>query len=248
MTKLTTIIKVNIFLAQFVIASGALAGETLRIATAANFILPMEKIVALFSEQTGIEVQTSYGSSGKLFAQINQGAPYDLFLSADLERPQELYKKGLSRAPFEYATGQVVLWSTQTNLQAITWQQALAENKGRIAIANPQTAPYGKVVATVLGELGLLKVFAKRLVYGQSVAQVFQFVETKNTVFGFVALPYALSAKGRQGKSWPLPEVELVIQGGCQLTTGRPGQAVQLFIAFLTSDAVHLVKKEFGYL
>lgn len=228
--------------------SGVLAAGPLRIATAANFIRPMGKIAALFSEQTGIPVQNSYGSSGKLFAQINQGAPYDLFLSADMERPQLLVKKGLCQELFQYATGRVVLWSANTSKESKTWQEALTKDRDRIAMANPATAPYGKMAAEALEKAGLLDTVKSRLVYGQSVGQTFQFAQTGGTGSGLIALSQALSEQGRKGRHWPIPEAAPVLQGGCLLQSSTRSHEARLFMEFLASAEIQAVKKEFGYL
>lgn len=246
MARAARLIIISTCLALLLATSEAAAQQPLRLAVAANFIRPMEAIAALYQAQTGTKVEISYGSSGKLYAQIRQGAPYDLFLSADMERPEKLAAEGLCLAPFQYATGQVVLWSAKAGSKATTWQEAL-QGKERIALANPATAPYGRVAAQALSSAGLLPTAEKRLVYGQSVAQAFQFSASGGTPFGFIALSHALSPRGQAGRYWQVPEAGPVHQGGCQLTTSPQKDETRHFIEFLASDRITGLKRDFGY-
>lgn len=229
------------------LASPGFGSEPITIATAANFIQPMKRMLELFSLEHGIHAQATYGSSSKLFAQIRQGAPYDIFLSADADRPQHLYKLNSSSQPFRYATGQVVLWSSQTLKPTQDWQQLLRDSHGRIAIANPLTAPYGQAAIEALTATKLLSAIKTRLVYGQTVSQAFQYAATKSTEFAFVALSSALSEHGQAGSYIVVEESALIHQYGCLLKNSQQPKVAELFITFLKSPAANKIKKEFGY-
>lgn len=239
----------TVLLAVFITSTSYVrAGETITIATAANFIRPMEKLLDIFNRQSAVKAQATYGSSGKLFAQINQGAPYDLFLSADTDRPERLSAAGLAETPFHYATGQVVLWSRQAPAdKPADWKTWLNNSQGRIGIANPQTAPYGQAAITALEKCGLLTTIKPRLVYGQTVSQAFQYAETGNTEFAFVPLAAGLSESGHRGVYLPVSEAPPILQNGCLLKSSQQSPAAREFIDFLNGPAAAGIKKSFGY-
>ncbi len=178
----------------------AKTSPSLRVAVAANFINAMETIVPAFSAKHGVNIQPVFGSSGKLYAQVKSGAPYDLFLSAEHNRPQLLHEAGICEKPFSYASGEVVLWSWDTEITDNNWQEVLLTTKEKVAIANPETAPYGTKGIEAIQQAGLTDTVRSRFVYGQSVGQAFVFVQTGNTQLGFVALRILSStADGRTG-------------------------------------------------
>lgn len=220
---------------------------SLRVAVAANFISAMETLIPLFAEKYGVAVQSTFGSSGKLYAQIKNGAPYDLFFSADQKRPQLLNKAGICEEPFSYGLGSVVLWTWDTAVMAGSWKEILQSNKGKVAIANPATAPYGTVALQALQANGLADSIKPRLVYGQSAGQAFVFAQTRNTRFGLIPLSLALSEQGRIGKYWALPEADTVDQGGCIIKTSGNRKAVQDLLDFFDSDAASEVFTKLGY-
>lgn len=219
------------------------------IAVAANFAGAMEKIVAAYQAQTGIKLRTVYSATGTLYAQIKNGAPYDLFLAADALRPELLAEAGLCTAPFIYATGAAVLWSKNAALAGEKhWQDVVVRaDVQKIAISSPETAPYGAAVMAALKKTGLLPQVEKRLVYGQNVAQAFQFAYHGSTTLGFTALSLALSDKGRAGIFWSLPEAPPVVQKGCLITTGTEQEATQTFLEFFRRESTRRILDEFGY-
>ncbi len=223
------------------------ANDTLSIAAAANFIRPLEKLALVYSQQEAIQLNPSYGSSGKLYAQLLQGAPYDLFLSADQKRPALLSRQGICEEPFKYATGRVVLWSLQPLPTATTWQQALSIREGKIAIANPETAPYGQVPFQLLEDKKLLIQIQARLVFGQSVGQTFLFAHTEAATFGFIALSQALSPEGLKGQYWPLTESPSIPQWGCVVRGSTRLKASRHFQATLTGPEAQTLIHGFGY-
>jgi molybdenum ABC transporter molybdate-binding protein len=154
------------------------------IAVASNFYYPLTQIIEASEYWQRQNVRLVSGSSGVLYAQIVNGAPYDLFLSADAARPQSLFENGLSQAPISYAQGNLVLWPVDKNT---TVEQSLLRGKGRIAIANPKTAPFGSAALAYLQNLPQFSAFENQLVFGNNIAQTFQFVDTGNASVGFIA-------------------------------------------------------------
>lgn len=203
-------------------------GDKLTVAAAINFIRPMTALEDSFEPESGIQLSCSYGSSGKLYAQLLHGAPYDIFLSADYNRPEMLYKQGICNKPFAYAQGAVVLWSGDKGFTTATWKDALATHSGKVAIASPKAAPYGKTALEALEATGLYDALRSRLIYGQSIGQTFLFAETGGTKFAFIALSQAISPKGQQGQYWPIPESRPVEQFGCIVKHSNTGHAKQL--------------------
>lgn len=221
--------------------------EELTVAVAANFTGPMKQIAVLFTKKTGVEVLPSYASTGKLYALINNGAPFDVFLAADQKRPELLHQHGLASKPMIYAKGQAVLWTSRSDACAgHTWQEALESSQfKRIAIATPKLAPYGAAAMAALQpplKAGLLD----RLVYGQNVTQSFQYAE-KATDAGFTALSIALSDRGRKGCYWLIKEAPLVKQSACIIKSTGHRKAAKAFFAFLLSNRSRPVLTKFGY-
>ncbi len=228
-------------------AAASVKAEKLTIAVAANFTAPMKIIVPLFKQQTGIEVLSSFGGTGMLYALINNGAPFDLFLAADQRRPNLLYKEHQANKPRIYAKGQAVLWTARNDTSgAATWQEALGlPGMNRIAIANPKLAPYGAAVMAVLS-LSIKARLVDRLVYAQNVAQAFQYAQNA-TDAGFTALSFAMSKAGTNGRFWPITEAPLVKQSACIIQNTPHRQAAIRFFSFLFSKDSRAVLKKFGY-
>lgn len=219
------------------------------IAVAANFMGAMEKIVAAYERENGAKLQAVYSSTGKLYAQIRNGAPYDLFLAADARRPELLAAEGLCSESFTYATGEAVLWSRNLALASEkTWQNAvLKAGVKKIAISSPATAPYGAVAMAALEKEGLLPLVKSRLVYAHNVAQPFQFAHQGSVELGFTALSLALSDKGREGIFWRLPEAALVVQKGCIISKTTHGDEMAALLNFFKQQSVQSILNEFGY-
>ncbi len=223
--------------------------QALNVAVAANFVRPMDKIVDIFEQSTGIKLHPVYSSTGKLYAQIQNGAPFDLFLAADVRRPELLYQQGMAEKPVTYAKGQVVLWTARKDLcKASDWEQVVKrKDVKRIAIASPQTAPYGEMALMALKKTGLWHSVEPRLVYAQAVSQAFQYAEMGGVDMAFTALSYALSEKGKKGCFWPVPQAPLIIQEACVLKKTRKMQQAEQFLFFLTSEEVRPILMEYGY-
>ena len=166
--------------------AGALHAAEIQVAVAANFAEPVRAIAQVLHKTTGHTLKITLGSTGRLYAQIRNGAPFDVFLSADNERPEMLEKDGLAQpgTRFTYATGQLVLWSVKPG--RVDGQGAVlkAADLGKVAHANPKTAPYGAAALQVLDRLGLKDTLRPRLVQGESIGQTFNFVKTGKLNFG----------------------------------------------------------------
>ncbi len=225
------------------------AGEKISVAVAANFISAFKEIAAGFEAKTKIKVEGTFSSSGNLYSQIINGAPYDLFLSADEERPAKLNKDGLADTPLIYAKGQVILWSANKDFcKAKAWQNALKNDKiKKIAIANTQTAPYGTSAMKALEKVGMWTELQNKLVVAQTIAQSFQYASTESVDAGFCALSATASPEGGKGCFYVINEAPEVIQSACILKRTTNRAAVKKFVEFLSSPAAQEIKIKYGY-
>jgi molybdate transport system substrate-binding protein len=226
------------------------ADQKLTAGVAANFIVPFGEIATLFEKQTGIKVEPVFTSSGKLYAQIVSGAPYDVFLSADEERPAKLFKDGLADKPFVYAKGQVVLWSADLKFcsGAKDWTEiARSANVKKIAIANPETAPYGAASMEALKAAGLAETVKDKFVFPQDIGQAFQYASTGSVDAGFCALSSAMSEEGKKGCYLPVQQAPQVVQAACVLVRSTDRKNAERFAAFLLTPEAVQVKEKYGY-
>jgi molybdate transport system substrate-binding protein len=233
----------------FFFAGPALAKEKITVAVAANFVTAFQEIARKFEEKTGISVEATYASTGQLYAQIMSGAPYDLFLSADQEKPDLLHQAGRAEVPFVYATGRVVLWTIRKDrCNAGNWRDVLAKpGLKKIAVANPKTAPYGAAAMEALKKAGILENVQEKLVYAQNIAQAFQYAATGSVDAGFCALSSTLSEEGRKGCLFSVEEAPPIVQSACLLNRTTRQKAAGEFVRFLSSDEADAVKKKYGY-
>lgn len=229
-------------------ASGtAHAGEA-RIAVAANFAGAVREIGRLFEQSTGHKAVLSFGSTGQLYTQITQDAPFDVFLAADQARPGKAVDEGFGvpDSAFTYATGKIVLFSMDGSL--VAGAETLREGRfGRIAIANPVTAPYGAAAVEAMKALGVYEALSDRIVQGNNVAQTYQFVQTGNAELGFVALS---QVAGRdEGSRWLVPEslYATIAQDVVLLRKGAGNAAAKAFLDFLKGTEADSVKERYGY-
>ncbi len=225
------------------------AGEKISVAIAANFISAFKEIAAGFEAKTKIKVEGTFSSTGNLYSQITNGAPYDLFLSADEERPAKLNKEGAADTPFIYAKGQAVLWSANKDFcKAKTWQDALkSEQVKKIAIANTQAAPYGAAAKKALEKAGMWNFIQTKLVNAQDIAQSFQYASTSAVDAGFCAMSATVSPEGKKGCFFVINEAPEVIQSACLLKRTTNRAAVEKFVEFLNSPAAKEIKIKYGY-
>lgn len=222
-----------------------------RIAVAANFTDTTRQLITAFAEATGLEAVASYGSTGKLYAQIDNGAPFDVFLAADSHRPELLEKsgQGVAGTRFTYARGKLALWTPTpgTFEDPKAWLES--GEFARLAIANPKTAPYGFAAQEVLTKMDLWDSLQSRLVRGDSIAQTFQFVATTNAQSGFVALSQVRAWDSQGGSLWMIPQsyYSPINQQAILLTRSESNRAAHQWIEFLRSDTAKNIIEEFGY-
>jgi len=228
------------------------AAAEVRVAVAANFLATLKVLAPLYEQQSGDSLIISAGSSGKLYAQIVNGAPYDVLLSADRSYPQRLMDvgKAVGQSRFVYATGQLALWSRDKN--RLSENSLRSDKVKRIALANPKTAPYGFAAQQTLQRLGLLKKLQAKLVMGESVGQAFQFTATGNAQLGFIALSQVLNPKNRFNKTdyWLVPaDFYLPLQQqAVLLQRGEQSAAAKRFLTFMKSDDARHIIRQYGYL
>jgi molybdate transport system substrate-binding protein len=227
-------------------AAPAAAGEV-KAAVAANFTAAMKEIASAFEAATGHSLVVSYGSTGKIYAQIKHGAPFEVFLAADQERPRMLEEEGAGSGRFTYAVGRLVLWSADPGLVDGAGAVLRSGDFRRLAIANPVTAPYGVAAMQVIGNLGLADAIEPKLVRGDNIAQTYQFVATRNAALGFVALSQV--ALDPSGSRWPVP-AELhdpIRQDAVLLDKGKDNPAAVVLMEYLKGPEARAVIERFSY-
>jgi molybdate transport system substrate-binding protein len=232
--------------------SFAFAGEV-TVAVASNFLSPFKQLVPVFEKQSGHTVRTVSGSTGKLYAQILHGAPFDILLAADSERPRLLEQNGQAVAGtrFTYAQGKIVLWSADPRRITAEGKDILHHrNFKHLALANPKTAPYGKAAYTTLLRLTLWESLSSAVVRGENINQTFQFVATGNAEVGFVALSQVMDPRLKiQGSRWIVPEhlYDAINQDAVLLTCSQSQPAAKALLQFLKSDAAGKMIQSYGY-
>ena len=235
---------------------GLRAAETVAIAAAANLIYVMEPLKVAFNQaQPDVRLKVTTGASGNLFAQIQHGAPFDVFLSADTEYPHQLVgaKLGDGSTLRTFAVGRLVAWTMHPELEIGDLRTAIRSPRvQKIAIAQPKTAPYGRAAQAALEKLGVRSDVERKLVIGESITQTAQFVETGNADLGFVALSLVLSPKLALRGHWV--EVPRELYAGIPLdhavvltNRGARNAAAKRFLDFLQSDAAKKILRTFGY-
>ncbi len=228
-------------------ATRADAGQT-HVAVAANFIEPAREIAALFQKKTGHEAILISGASGAFFSQITHGAPFEVFLSADAERPRLAEEQGFAvpGSRFTYAIGKLVLWSRV--IDVANGEAALKAGRfRRLSIANPVAAPYGAAAVETMKALGVLDALQPKIVRGSSIAQAFQFIDTRNAELGFVALAQLYG--NTEGTRWLVPEKlhMPILQDAVLLKNGANDDAAKAFLEFLKGTEAHAIIERFGY-
>jgi molybdate transport system substrate-binding protein len=227
--------------------TAAQAGEA-RVAVAANFTDAAKEIGQRFHEETGHTAVFSFGSTGTLYTQISQDAPFDVFLAADQARPEKAEAEGLAvkGSRFTYATGKIVLYSADANL--VTGAETLKAGQfGKIAIANPAAAPYGTAAVEAMKTLGVYDALEGKIVQGNNIAQTYQFVATGNAELGFVALSQVAATD--KGSRWVVPDnlYSTIAQDAVLLKKGADNEAAKAFVAFLKGPQALEVKTKYGY-
>ena len=234
-------------LSAWLMAGQALAAQT-NVAVAANFTDAAKEIAAAFKAKTGHEAILSFGSSGQLYTQITQDAPFQIFLSADDERPRKAVDDGLGVADsrFTYAIGKLVLWSKNPDL--VKGEATLTNGSfSKLAITNPVAAPYGAAAVEAMKSLKLYETLQPKFVEGANITQAFQFVDTGNAEIGFVALSQLTGNVG--GSRWLVPQTlyKQIRQDAVLLKKGASNEAATSFMSFLKGPEARAVIEKYGY-
>ena len=222
------------------------------VAVASNFSAPMQKIAQAFEQETGHKALLSFASTGNLYAQIRNGAPYQVLLAADDTTPTKLEAEGLGVAGsrFTYAVGTLVLWSKQPGLVDDKGEILRSGKFDRIAMANPKLAPYGAAALETLTQMGVLQSVQPKLVQGENISQTYQFVATQNAQLGFVALSQVMvDGRVSQGSAWLVPAQlhSPIRQDAILLAKGRDMPAAVALMRFLRSERARALIRSFGY-
>ncbi len=241
-----------LFLVTSTTALTSAKADEVVVAVASNFIKPMQRIAGDFKEQTGHEVKLSFGSSGKLLAQITHGAPFDIFLSADTDKVDRLIKHGLavSDSSYIYAQGRLVLWSAAENFIDDSPNILQSDKFNYIALADAKLAPYGKAASEVMEALQLEKRLKDKLVTGENISQTYQFVQTGNAQLGFVALSQVNNKNANsKGSKWLIPSAlhAPINQSAVILKRAKDNPAAIELFAYLQKKTTQALIKSFGY-
>lgn len=232
--------------------SAAAQADEVSVAVAANFTAPMQKIAADFEKDTGHKALLSFGATGKFYAQIKAGAPFEVLLTADEETPLKLEKEGAAVAGshFTYAIGRLVLWSAKPGYVDDKGDVLKNGDFAHLSLASPKTAPYGAAGLDVMKKLGVLEAVQPKIVQGENIGQAYQFVASGNAELGFVALSQVWKdGKLTGGSAWIVPANlhEPIRQDAVLLEKGEGHAAAEALVKYLKGDKARAVIKSYGY-
>lgn len=232
--------------------AGALHAAEAQVAVAANFAEPIKAIAAVLEKTTGHTLKITVGSTGRLYAQIRNGAPFDVLLAADDKAPAQLEADGMAQpgSRFTYASGKLVLWSPDA--ARVDAQGTVLKTAGfrKLAVANPKTAPYGVAALEVIDKLGLSAALAPKLVQGESIGQTYNFAFTGNAEIAFVAMSQVLDGgRLKSGSMWVVPQTLYapIQQDAVLLKRAANNEAAQALLRLLKSPEVTALIRSFGY-
>lgn len=241
-------------LAAFAPGFRAQEQKVVRVAAAADLRFAMDKLSKDFESKTGTNVDVTTGSSGNFFAQIQSGAPFDLFFSADMDYPKRLEASGFAEPGtlIEYALGQIVIWTpvnSHVDVAQGKWNALLDARVQKIAIANPALAPYGRAAIAALQKAGIYEQVKAKLVYGENISQAAQFAQSGNAQAGIIAHSLALSPGMKEGKVWEIPADmhSPVEQGAVVLKNAKNKAAAFEFLNFVKSTAGRAILEKHGF-
>lgn len=240
----------SLFAGLLLLATSARADE-IPVAVAANFTAPFNKIAAEFGKETGHKVIASFGSTGKFYAQIRNGAPFEILLAADDETPAKLVKDNAAVAgsPFSYAIGKLVLWSAKPAVVDAKGDVLRRGGFDHIALADPRLAPYGAAAVEAMKKLGVYDSVAPKVVTGETIAQAYQFVSSGNSLLGFVALSQVLKDGQIAGSAWIVPAdlYTPIRQDAVLLNAGKDKPGPVALLKYLQGAKAQAVIKSYGY-
>lgn len=247
-------------IAFLILASGvptqlAAADREINVAAAADLSAALQEVATNFEKSTGVVVKLSFGASGALTQQIQNGAPFDVFFSADMDYPRQLIAAGLAEGPtlYRYAVGRLVLWvpsDSPLDVEHKGIDVLIDPSVKKISIANPQHAPYGRAAVAVLKHYGLYEKVTDRLVLGENISQAAQFVESGNAQVGFVALAHAIApAMQGKGKYWMVPaDAYPPLDQGVVLISHSPHQQdAAAFVEYVKTAEASAVLRRYGF-
>lgn len=229
--------------------------QEIRVAAAADLKFAMQDLAAQFQKNTGTAVDVTYGSSGNFFSQLQNGAPFDIFFSADVDYVVRLKTLGLTdpgSSFFTYAIGRIAIWmppESEADPAHQAWHAILNSKIHKIAIANPDHAPYGRAAVAALKKAGLYERIKPKLVYGENIAQAAQFVQSGNAQAGIIALSLALSPAMKRGKLWEIPEDQHppIEQAAVILRDAKNKESARAFCEFVTSEPGRATLVKYGF-
>ncbi|MGH9742484.1 MAG: molybdate ABC transporter substrate-binding protein [Candidatus Acidiferrum sp.] len=229
-------------------------GHNLRIAAAADLQFAMQDLAAQFEARTRSKVEVTYGSSGNFFSQLQNGAPFDLFFSADIAYPRKLEAAGFAEPGtlYEYAVGRIAVWmpaNSAVDLEPLGWKALLDPSVQKISIANPQHAPYGRAAVAAMQKAGIYDEVKAKLVYGENISQAVQFVQSGNAQAGIVALSLALSPEMKDGKRWEIPAdmYPPIEQAAILMKSSMSKDEARAFLDFVKSPAARKILEKYGF-
>ncbi|WP_180697926.1 molybdate ABC transporter substrate-binding protein [Pseudomonas crudilactis] len=235
-----------------VFAVGAVQADEVQVAVAANFTAPIQAIAADFEKDTGHKLVAAYGATGQFYTQIKNGAPFEVFLSADDTTPEKLEKEGdtVKGSRFTYAVGTLALWSAKEGYVDGKGEVLKKNEYLHLSIANPKAAPYGLAATQVLEKLKLTEATKAKIVEGQNITQAYQFVSTGNAELGFVALSQIYKdGKVSSGSAWIVPADmhDPIKQDAVILNKGKDNAAAKALVEYLKGPKAAAVIKSYGY-
>lgn len=238
-------------LAGLLVVTAVARADEIPVAVAANFTAPFNKLAAEFERESGHKVVASFGSTGKFHAQIRNGAPFEVLLAADDETPSKLVKDGAAVAgtSFSYAIGRLALWSARSGVVDTKGEVLRGGDFRHIALADPKLAPYGAASVEAMKKLGVYDSLAPRLVTGETLAQVYQFIGSGNSELGFVALSQVLRDGKIEGSAWLVPE-DLhtpIRQDAVLLNAGKDKAGPLALMKYLQGSKARALIRSYGY-
>jgi molybdate transport system substrate-binding protein len=243
-----------IVLLAVLLAGSCVRAQAVRVAAAADLKFAMGELASQFEKQNGAKLDVTYGSSGNFLTQIQNGAPFDLFFPADSEYPKRLEAAGLAElgTRYEYAVGHIVIWTpTHSGIDAAKdgWKSLLDHRVKKIAIANPEHAPYGRAAVAALKKAGIYEQVKDKLVYGENISQAAGFVQSGNAQVGIVALSLAMSPAMKDGNRWEVPPslYPPIFQSVVLLKASENKDAAHKFLQLVKSKTGQEILERFGF-
>jgi molybdate transport system substrate-binding protein len=228
--------------------------QSVKVAAAADLKFAMAELSSQFEKESGAKLDITYGSSGNFLTQIQNGAPFDLFFSADSEYPKKLEAAGLTDPGtlLEYAVGHIVIWApsdSEINTSKDGWKSLLDQRVKKIAIANPEHAPYGRAALSAMKKAGIYEQVKDKLVYGENISQAAEFVQSGNAQAGIIALSLAVSPAMKNGKRWEIPadSYPAIKQAAVVLKASKNKDAARRFLDFVRGPRGHEILHRYGF-